>query len=123
MKKNVEIYYDGDCPFCTYFVILSKLKKKYKVSIKNLRIFPDKVKEFKKKSYDVNEGMVVIFENKIYHGHEAVYIITKLSDKRYFSSILYKILFPNMLITNIFYPFLRLFRNITLKILRRKKIH
>jgi len=81
MKKKIEIYYDGDCPFCTQFVLLSKLKKEYEVSINNLRNVPDKVKEFKEKLYDVNEGMVVIFDNEVYFGHKAVYLMTKLSDK------------------------------------------
>ena len=122
MKKSVEIYYDGGCPFCTYFVIFSKLNKQYEVSMKNLRDFPDKVEEFKKDLYDVNDGMIVIFDNKIYHGHHAIYIITKLSDKKYFSSILYRVFFSNIFITRILYPILRFFRNITLKLLKRKKI-
>ena len=123
MKKRIEIYYDGDCPFCTKFVVLSKLKKEYEVSINNLRDFPDKVKEFNKKSIDVNEGMIVILENEIYFGHQAVHLITILSDKKYFLSKIYKIFFSNLTFTKFLYPIMRLFRNITLKILGRKKIN
>jgi len=123
MKKKIEIYYDGDCPFCTQFVVLSKLKKEYEVSLYNLRNVPDKVNEFKEKSYDVNEGMIVIFDNEIYFGHKAVYLITNLSDKKFFLSKIYKTFFFNLTVTKYFYPILRFFRNITLKILGRKKIN
>ncbi len=122
MKKKIEIYYDGDCPFCTQFVLLSKLKKEYEVSINNLRNNPDKVKEFKEKLYDVNEGMVVIFDNEVYFGHEAVHLMTKLSDKNYFLSKIYNIFFSNLAFTKFLYPIMRFFRNITLRILGRKKI-
>jgi len=121
-NKNIEIYYDGGCPFCTYFVVLSKLKKEYSVSIRNLRDLPDKVKQFKKKSYDVNEGMLVIFDDNIYFGHEAVYLITKLSDKKYYSSKIFNTFFSNKHSTKIIYPILKFFRNVTLKLLNRKKI-
>jgi len=123
VKKNILIYYDGGCPFCTYFVLFSKLRKKYNILTRNLRDFPDKVNEFKKNSYDVNDGMIAIFDGKVYFGHEALNLIAKLSDKRFISSIIYKTLFSNIYISKFMYPILKFFRKVTLKLLNRKKIN
>ena len=66
---NIDIYYDGMCPFCHNFVKLTRLKSAYKVNLFNLREYPQKSLEFSKQGYDVDEGMIVTLNDKIYFGH------------------------------------------------------
>jgi len=119
---QLTIYYDGECPFCRNFVRLSKLKEEYDVYLYNLREEPGKVQSFLTKGYNVNEGMIVVIEDKIYHGHEAVYMISALSNKITWVGNIYYFLFSNKNITKFLYPILVAGRNLTLFLLRRTKI-
>ena len=122
MNIDIDIYYDGMCPFCHNFVKLTRLKSAYKVNLFNLREFPQKSLEFSKQGYDVDEGMIVTLNDKIYFGHEAVHIISVLSNTQKISGRIYNFLFSNEAFVRYIYPFLRAGRNFTLRMLGRKKI-
>ena len=119
---KLDIYYDGGCPFCKSFVTLSRLKTMYDVKLHNLRNLPDDVKLFMDQGYNVEDGMLVRVEDEIYFGHQAVQIIADLSNKNKVIGRIYFTIFSNKKFVKFIYPFMRLGRNITLKILGRKKI-
>ena len=122
-KQAVKIYYDGDCPYCRNFVVLSKLKSEYDVNLYNLRESPDKVSEFSRNGYDVNEGIIVTVGDTLYFGADAIYIIGKLSDNTKKTGKLYYFIFSNKAFSHFLYPMLKLGRNLTLLMLGRKKIN
>ena len=119
---KLSVYYDGECPFCANFVQFSRLRSKFDVSLFDLRETPEKVSYFVNKGYDVNQGMVVVLDDSIYFGHEAIYMIAALSNKNKFIGSVYFFFFSNKKVTKLLYPIMKIVRNFTLLILRRKKI-
>lgn len=79
----MDLYYDGECPFCTQYVKYYQLKAAVgQVRLHNLREHPDAVRAFKQKGYDVDKGMIVFYRDRFYHGHHAMALIEKLSMAR-----------------------------------------
>ena len=120
--KKINIYYDGHCPFCKSYVKLQRLRESYLVNLIDLRESPQKVLEFTEVGYDLDEGMVVEVEEKVYCGSEAVYMMSLLQNNSILG-VLWKAIFFNKTLTSIFYPVLVFFRNSTLFILGRSKIN
>lgn len=126
MRNKIEkivIYYDGECPFCDNYIKLVNLKKSFtNVSLVDVRSEPQKVKEFRNKNIEINDGMVVVLDNYTHlHGHKAMEFLALNST----GNILLKILHLPFIfgrLSRFFYSILKFGRLITLKILNRKLI-
>ncbi len=78
MTSNFTFIYDGECPFCNHFAELLEIKSKVNnIKIidgrKNLRI----IKSLLKKGYDIDMGAILINDNDILHGADAINTICK----------------------------------------------
>lgn len=123
-KNKLDIYYDGDCPFCRNYVAFTNLRKSFNgnVSLHNVRDIPSKVKEFSEKGYNLNDGMIAELNGDIYYGADAVHLMTLLSNNKGVLKRINKALFQYKGTARILYPILRLGRAITLKVLGKRKI-
>ena len=73
MTSNYTFIYDGECPFCNHFAELLEIKSKVtNIKIidgrKNLRI----IQSLLKKGYDIDMGAILLNDNKILHGADAI---------------------------------------------------
>lgn len=109
---KIEIYYDKECPFCHKYTQILNLRKEHDVSINNARDDLEKLKYFYSYGYDINNGLIVQIDEKIYQGAKAVLVLDNLSEK---SSFIYK----TKLFQNFLYPVLKIIRKIVLFILGR----
>ena len=108
MTSNFTFIYDGECPFCKHFAELLEIKSKVtNIKIidgrKNLRI----IKSLLKKGYDIDMGAILINDNDILHGADAINTICK--EVKNPSSNLLKILssvFKSNTRTQLLFPFL-----------------
>lgn len=120
--KQLRIVYDGDCPFCSNYVRLVQLKEIFQVELIDARTRPHLVEAYADQGYDLNEGILVERGADIYHGSEAVLLLSRLSD----GSGLWNRLMATLLGTSqrgkLVYPVLRFGRNATLFVLGRKPI-
>ena len=107
-NSSFTFIYDGECPFCNHFAELLELRSKVNnVSILDARKNPKLVKELLNKGFDIDQGAVLLNEDKIFHGHEAINTICKQITNP--SSKLLKILtltFKSSLRTKFIFPFL-----------------
>jgi len=107
-NSNYTFIFDGECPFCNHFAELLELKSKVKnISILDARKNPKLVKELLDKGFDIDKGAVLLHEDKIFHGHEAINTICKQISNP--SSNLLKILtltFKSSKRTKLIFPFL-----------------
>ena len=72
-NSSFTFIYDGECPFCNHFAELLELKSKVNnISIIDARKNPELVKKLLNKGFDIDKGAVLLNENKIFHGHEAI---------------------------------------------------
>ena len=71
--SSFTFIFDGECPFCNHFAELLELKSKVKnLSILDARKNEKLVKELLNKGFDIDQGAVLLTEDKIFHGHEAI---------------------------------------------------
>ena len=78
MNANYTFIYDGECPFCNHFAELLEIKSK----IKNIKILDGRknltlINSLSDKGYDLDKGAILLKDNKIFHGAEAINTICK----------------------------------------------
>ena len=108
MNKKITFIYDGECPFCNHFAELLELKSKInKISILDGRKNPKIIKSLLDKGYDIDRGAILLKDNDIFHGAEAINKICKQINNP--SGKLLKLLsniFKSEKRTNLLFPFL-----------------
>lgn len=117
------LLYDGKCPFCSRYIKLIRLKS----SIGNLALidarYPSKyLDEVQKAGLDINEGMVLKYGQRLYHGDSCINMLALLSSPIDIANKINAWLFRSPNRARLFYPWLRRARNIVLCALGRPKI-
>ena len=115
-ESTLTFIYDGECPFCNHFAELLELKSKIKnISILDGRKNPELIKDLLKKGYDLDKGAILINNNEILHGANAINTICNLINQP--SSKLLEILsktFKSSKRTKFIFPFLVIARRFAL---------
>ena len=108
MTSNFTFIYDGECPFCNHFAELLEIKSK----INNIKILDGRknlsiIKSLLEKGYDLDKGAILLKDDDIFHGANAINTICK--EIKNPSSNLLKILssvFKSNKRTKFFFPLL-----------------
>ena len=108
---TLHIIYDGDCPFCSSYIALLRLRDQYDVHLVDARKEPAFAAQY---GLDLNEGMIVDLDGKVHHGARAVALLSRLSSTTS----------PLRLerVASAVYPLFRFGRNVALKVLGRSQI-
>ena len=122
--EEIALIYDGECPVCTAYSSSVDVDEGKASGIRRINARSDDalVKQAKEAGVDLDEGMVVLHEGKMYHGADALNIMARFAPDRGLGNRLNKLLFSNPAVSRLSYPLLRAGRNTLLKILGRKKI-
>jgi len=78
MNTDYTFIYDGECPFCNHFAELLEIKSK----ITNIKILDGRknlnlIKSLLVKGYDLDKGAILLKDEEIFHGAEAINTICK----------------------------------------------
>ncbi len=78
MNANYTFIYDGECPFCNHFAELLEIKSK----ITNIKILDGRknltlINSLLDKGYDLDKGAILLKNEEIFHGAEAINTICK----------------------------------------------
>ena len=78
MNTNYTFIYDGECPFCNHFAELLEIKSK----ITNIKILDGRknlklINSLLDKGYDLDKGAILLKDEEIFHGSEAINTICK----------------------------------------------
>ena len=78
MTPNYTFIYDGKCPFCNHFAELLEIKSK----ISNIKILDGRknltlIESLLDKGYDLDKGAILLKDEDIFHGAEAINTICK----------------------------------------------
>ena len=78
MAANYTFIYDGECPFCNHFAELLEIKSK----ISNIKILDGRknltlINSLLEKGYDLDKGAILLKDEDIFHGAEAINTISK----------------------------------------------
>ena len=110
--NKLAILYDGECPFCRNYCALVRLKEVVdEVELIDARIPSALLAEVTALGLDIDQGMVVKWQNRIYYGSEAIHVLALLSGRTdLFNRISYR-LFSSETSAGVLYPFFRSCRN------------
>jgi predicted DCC family thiol-disulfide oxidoreductase YuxK len=115
MSDQALIIYDGECVFCQNYVRLFRLRDSVgKVELVDARSGDARVARYWREGYDLNEGMVFVWGERVFHGDEAVHVLATLSSDRGWFNKLNAAVFSSRGAARLLYPFLKLGRRATL---------
>lgn len=123
--EELALIYDQECPVCTAYSCAVGVDETQASGVRRINARDagnQLVRQAKDAGLDLDDGMVVIHQGRLYHGADALNIMARLAPRRGLKNRLNKLLFGNPAIARLSYPVLRAGRNTLLKLLGRKKI-
>lgn len=122
-QETALIVYDGDCVFCQNYVRFMRLRDAVgPVELLDARSGDPRVAAFQREGYDLNEGMLFVFDDRVHHGDEAVNLLAILSSPSSLFGRLNRAILSSRVAARLIYPVLKLGRRITLRLRGRPLI-
>jgi len=123
-KDGLTLVYDGECPFCTRYASMVRLRDSAgSLKILNAREPHAEVDQLTSAGFNLDDGMVLKVGDTVYHGDEALHAVAMLSSRVGWFNRLNYLVFRSSGLSKVLYPALRAGRNLALKLLGREKIH
>jgi predicted DCC family thiol-disulfide oxidoreductase YuxK len=117
------VVYDGECPFCSQYVKLLRLREQLgKVKPVSARDDHAVVRYVKSKGIDLNQEMALVMKGEIYSGADCIHRLALMSTGSGFFNGLMSRMFASRGLTRFMYPIMRTGRNATLALMGRKAI-
>ncbi len=122
-KIDINLIYDGDCPFCTSYVGLIRLRSLYNLKLVNARDQSDVQQRLLGLGFNLDEGMVMELEGEYFHGTHCVQRIALLTTNSSMFNRINSWVFSKPQLAKVVYPVLVILRNLVLKMLGRTRIN
>jgi predicted DCC family thiol-disulfide oxidoreductase YuxK len=121
-RSEAWLVYDGECPFCSRYVRLVRIRDNVRLHLINAREGGPLVREMREAGLDLNEGMVLKMGDRYYHGADCIHILAVLSTPSSTFNRVNARIFRSPSLSRLLYPMLRSGRNAVLALLGREKI-
>ena len=118
MKQKLTLYYDKQCPFCSKYANLLKLKENFEINLKDARENLDEISVLCK-NLDINDGFIVIYKNDCFQGAKALEFLNRAVDKTTILGKLHFFFAYENIFSKFLYKTLFILRKIVLFILRK----
>ena len=118
LKQKLTLYYDKQCPFCSKYANLLKLKENFEISLKDARENQSEISLICP-NLNINDGFIVIYENDCFQGAKALEFLNSAVDKDTFLGKLHFIFRYDNIFSKILYNVLFILRKIILFVLRK----
>ena len=124
-QDALTLIYDGKCPVCTAYSCGVDVDP---ASASAIRIVDARgedamISRATATGLDFDEGMVVSYRGKFYHGADALHVLATLTPAKGVWNRINRFLFGSRAVSRFLYPMLRSGRNLLLRLLGRKKIN
>ena len=114
--SRIVVVYDGDCPLCSAYVKVTRLGKAVgRPTLVNARERPELVKALAERDVNLDEGMAVYYQGRLYVGSEAVNLLAVLTTPVDLANRVAAAVFGRPALARLLYPLLRTGRNLLLK--------
>jgi predicted DCC family thiol-disulfide oxidoreductase YuxK len=121
--SRAVLVYDGGCPVCSSYVRYVRIKESAgELTLVNGREGGAWVERVKQAGLNLDEGMVLFYGGRAYHGADCIHMLALLSSGFGPFNRLNAIAFRSPTVSRILYPMLRAGRNLLLRILNRSKL-
>lgn len=115
MSEPSLIIYDGDCVFCQNYVRFMRLRETVgPVELIDARSGDVRVERYWREGFDLDEGMLFVHQDRVYHGAEAVNVLAGLSSGKGWFNKLNRAALSSKGAARLAYPFLKFGRRLTL---------
>ena len=118
MKQKLTLYYDKQCPFCSKYANLLKLKENFEITLKDARENLSEM-SFVCGNLNINDGFIVVYKNDCFQGSKALAFLNSAVDKDTFLGKLHFIFRYDNFFSKILYNVLFILRKIILFVLRK----
>lgn len=123
MSDGITIIYDGQCPFCSSYVSMLRLRDTVGgVDLVDARSDDTRVASAISAGLDLDEGMLVIWEGRQFYGKDAVHLLATLSAPRGLLNGLQRRVFASPRRADMIYPVLARGRRAFLRLVGRSTI-
>ncbi|WBU62113.1 DUF393 domain-containing protein [Paracoccus albus] len=123
MNRGITIIYDGQCPFCSSYVSMMRLRDVLgAVELVDARSDDPRVAAAFADGRDLDQGMAVIWQGRQFFGADAMHLIATLSGSGGIGNGLQRRLFASPRRAAMIYPLLRQGRRLYLRLTRRSLI-
>ncbi|PZP84653.1 MAG: hypothetical protein DI582_08230 [Azospirillum brasilense] len=125
LKGDVYFVYDGECPICTLGARFYQVRRSVgKVITVDARTEADHfvMQEVKVARLDLDEGMVIRYQDRLYQGAEALHLMATLGADEGLLNQLNNKIFVSRRLADLLYPSMRMARNIALRLKGSGKI-
>ena len=121
--RDLTVVYDGECPFCSSYVQLYRIREHAgRIDLVDARGEHPILADIRRAGLDLNEGMVVRLQGRLYHGAEAMNLLAVLGGDGTVFNRLNRALFRHPKLARRLYPLLVRGRMLTLRLLGRRLI-
>lgn len=123
-REPVLLVYDRQCPVCEAYCRRVRVEGRIgELRIVDARAPSAVMDRITSAGLDIDQGMVLEQEGVLYYGSDAIHRVAMLSDRRGLFNRLNHLVFRSRRRARAFYPVLRFFRNLLLKLLGRTKVN
>jgi predicted DCC family thiol-disulfide oxidoreductase YuxK len=120
---DVELIYDGDCPVCSAYVQMHRLREDGgSIRLVDARQHPDVVEDYARRGIDLNRDFVLIVDDAEYIGGAAVFALSSIAVPHAFIRRINAWLFASSTTSRAIYAVLRVSRWALLLLMGRKPI-
>lgn len=116
-KPDIWFVYDGECPICQMGAALFKVRQNvgalYTVDARSEHDHPI-MKEVNAAKLDIDAGMVIKYDGRLYQGEEALVLMANIGDTQDTFNRLNRTLFRSKTLSKLCYPLMKLARDIAL---------
>lgn len=122
--QEIMLVYDKQCPFCDHYCRLARLRESVgSLTLVDAREDSAIMDEITEAGLDIDQGMVLKMNGRLYYGDDAIHMLALLSSRSgAFNRINYW-LFRSPARARVLYPMLRACRNLLLKLLGKTKVN
>ena len=121
--SRIVVVYDGDCPLCNTYVHMTRLSKAVgRPTLVNARERPELIKALAESGVNLDDGMAVYYQGRLYVGSEAVNLLALLTTPVDLANRVAAVVLGQPALARGLYPFLRAGRNLLLKLKNKPQL-
>ena len=118
--RDVIFVYDGECPICTHAALATRIRKNFG----ELRLIDARnnqqshhpiLEEIADRGLDLDEGMVIKYQGRFYHGEQALTLMAALGSNESWFNRVNRRLFKGERLSGFAYPVMRAARNLLIR--------